>query len=160
MGLFVCIYIYMFRRTQYQRFYGVAETKQKLKRQRKRRTHWIHQVIKMSKTLLRKCVFYGVLIKFTFNYMLFVCSEEKEDSQMDDVETMGLSVTTNSASSNGNGGGGGGGGQTASATVSVVTAAAATSTIAPTATPDVDEDGYSIQPKEPQWETLTNNKGK
>ena len=30
--------------------------------------------------------------------------------------------------------------------------------IAPTATPDVDEDGYSIR-KEPQWETLTNKKG-
>lgn len=30
---------------------------------------------------------------------------------------------------------------------------------APTVTPDVDEDGYSIQPKEPQWETLTNKKG-
>lgn len=31
--------------------------------------------------------------------------------------------------------------------------------LAPTATPDVDEDGYSIQPKEPQWETVASKKG-
>ncbi|XP_037040947.1 F-BAR domain only protein 2 isoform X12 [Bradysia coprophila] len=30
--------------------------------------------------------------------------------------------------------------------------------LAPTATPDVDEDGYSIQPKEPQWETVASKK--
>ncbi|XP_055679047.1 F-BAR domain only protein 2 isoform X6 [Lutzomyia longipalpis] len=31
------------------------------------------------------------------------------------------------------------------------------SLIAPTATPEVDEDGYSVQPSEPKWETLTNS---
>lgn len=31
--------------------------------------------------------------------------------------------------------------------------------IAPTATPDVDEDGYSIQPKDPLWETVASKKG-
>uniref|UniRef100_A0A1L8DXR9 Putative proline-serine-threonine phosphatase-interacting protein pstpip n=1 Tax=Nyssomyia neivai TaxID=330878 RepID=A0A1L8DXR9_9DIPT len=31
------------------------------------------------------------------------------------------------------------------------------SLIAPTATPEVDEDGYSVQPNEPKWETLTNS---
>lgn len=31
--------------------------------------------------------------------------------------------------------------------------------VAPTATPDVDEDGYSIQPKDPLWETVASKKG-
>lgn len=44
-------------------------------------------------------------------------------------------------------------------TTTTITQSSVSATIAPTATPDVDEDGYSIQPKEPQWETLTNKKG-
>lgn len=31
--------------------------------------------------------------------------------------------------------------------------------LAPTAAPEVDEDGYCIQPKDPLWETQVNKKG-
>lgn len=31
--------------------------------------------------------------------------------------------------------------------------------LAPTAVPEVDEDGYCIKPKEPQWESLAEKKG-
>ncbi|XP_059621932.1 F-BAR domain only protein 2 isoform X5 [Phlebotomus argentipes] len=44
-----------------------------------------------------------------------------------------------------------------SAVVAAAQVSKSPSLIAPTATPEVDEDGYSVQPSEPKWETLTNS---